>query len=149
MAITIGLGQSSIRLSMGTNSTPRLAVPEVILPNSLMSAPATKVVPLPISTAAFTLGSLAICSMASEMPSGTPGLKAFTGGLLTVMTAISLSFVSWTRSLMGFFLGFDSLVSIQRLDLPKALQGGAIQADEGRGKSNEWLFSWSNPLHGA
>jgi hypothetical protein len=33
-------------------------------------------------------------SMDSEIPSGTPGLRAFTGGLLMVMTAIPLSFVN-------------------------------------------------------
>ena len=34
--------------------------------------------------------------------SGTPGLRAFTGGLLIVMIAMSESLVSWTRSLIGF-----------------------------------------------
>src|ERR1700691_4648657 len=48
-------------------------------------------------------------SSASEMPSGTPGLRALTGGLLTVMIAMSLSFVSCTRSVMERILWFDSL----------------------------------------
>src|SRR5689334_10863205 len=40
------------------------------------------------------------------MPSGTPGLRALTGGLLMVMTAISFSFVSWTSSFIrSSFLG--------------------------------------------
>ena len=34
------------------------------------------------------------------MPSGTPGLRALTGGLLIVMTAMSPSLVSVTKSLM-------------------------------------------------
>src|SRR5215813_11721448 len=38
------------------------------------------------------------------MPSGTPGLNAFTGGLLMVMIAISLSRVSWTSSLISTVL---------------------------------------------
>src|SRR6202167_279156 len=48
-------------------------------------------------------------SSASEMPSGTPGLRALTGGLLMVMIAMSLSFVSCTRSVMERILLFDSL----------------------------------------
>src|SRR5262245_43344666 len=64
-----------------------------------MSAPATNVRPPPIRMAARTVGSLSICSIASEIPSGTPGLSAFTGGFLIVIIAISLSRVSWTRSL--------------------------------------------------
>ncbi len=66
----------------------RWSLPEVILPNSLMSAPATKVRPPPMITAAFTASSFSICSMAPAMPSGTPGLSAFTGGLLMVITAM-------------------------------------------------------------
>jgi hypothetical protein len=36
-----------------------------------------------------TLASLTIWSNRSEMPSGTPGFRAFTGGLLMVMIAMS------------------------------------------------------------
>src|SRR5229473_1171429 len=39
--------------------------------------------------------------MASEIPSGTPGLRAFTGGLLMVMTATSSCFVNCTRSFIS------------------------------------------------
>src|SRR5262249_49756991 len=60
---------------------------------------ATNVLPLPISTAALTLESLPICSIAAEIPSGTPGLRAFTGGVTKVMIAMSLSFVSWAKIL--------------------------------------------------
>jgi hypothetical protein len=73
-------------------------LPDVTLPNSFMSAPATKVLPPPISTTALTLASLAIWSNASKMPSGTPGLRVFTAGLLIVMMAMSLCFVSCTKS---------------------------------------------------
>src|SRR6202050_2801778 len=48
-------------------------------------------------------------SSASEMPSGTPGLRALTGGLLMVMIAMPLSFVSCTTSVMERILWFDSL----------------------------------------
>ena len=72
----------------------RRHLPEVILPNSLMSAPATNVLPPPIRTAALTEVSPSMCWIASAMPSGTPGLSAFTGGLLMVMTAMPLSLVS-------------------------------------------------------
>src|SRR3954469_4911875 len=113
-----------MRLSSGKNGIPPRVLPLVILPNSFMSAPATKVLPAPIITAAFTVGSLSICSIASEMPSGTPGLSAFTGGLLIIMIAMSLSFESWTRSLMGILSLADR--------------------NNDRGKSIEWPFSPSN-----
>src|ERR1700730_9865041 len=103
MAITAGFEQFSILSNNGSNPGPRCPLPEVILPNSLMSAPATKVRPPPIITADFTLSSLSIRSIASEIPSGTPGLNAFTGGLLIVMTAISLSLLNSTRSLISDF----------------------------------------------
>src|SRR5208283_2302053 len=70
--------------------------PEVILPNSLMSAPATKVRPPPITTAALTAASPFISSIAAKTPSGTPGLRALTGGLSMVMTATSLSLLILT-----------------------------------------------------
>src|SRR5580700_2069497 len=85
----------------GRRPAPRV-LPEVIFSNSLISAPATNVRPLPISTAAFTDGSLLISSMALAIPSGTPGLSAFTGRLSMVMIAISLalSLLSRTRVLI-------------------------------------------------
>src|SRR5216684_1365234 len=99
MAITTGLLLSSIFKSSGSKPGPR-DLPEVILPNSLMSAPATKVRPPPIRTVAFMVSSCAIWSSASEIPSGTPGLRALTGGLLIVITAMPLSFVSCTKLVM-------------------------------------------------
>src|SRR5437868_6759930 len=69
-----------------------------------MSAPATKVRPAPIITAAFSESSAMSASMHSEMPFGTPGLNAFTGGLSIVMIAISPSRVSFTRSLISVLL---------------------------------------------
>src|SRR5208282_5247399 len=71
--------------------------PDVIFPNSLMSAPATNVRPPPMTTAALTAASLLISSIAAQIPSGTPGLRAFTGGLSMVMTATSLSLLTFTR----------------------------------------------------
>src|SRR6266853_1030840 len=62
-----------------------------------MSAPATNVRPAPITTAALTAGSLFTASIAVEIPSGTPGLRALTGGLSMVMTATSLSLLMLTR----------------------------------------------------
>src|SRR6185312_13414397 len=103
IAITTGLLHSSMRESKaGKMFTPLCFCPEVTFPNSLMSAPATKVFPPPISTAARMSGSSAICAMASEIPSGTPGLNAFTGGLFIVIMAMSVSLLSWTRLLMEY-----------------------------------------------
>src|SRR5436190_6772693 len=66
-----------------------------------MSAPAMKVVPAPISTTARAEGSAAARVTAASMPSGTPGLRAFTGGLSTVITATSFWISYRTRSGMG------------------------------------------------
>src|SRR5580704_4259569 len=52
-------------------------------------------------------------SSASEMPSGTPGLSALTGGLLMVMMPMSLSFVSCTKSVIDD-LWFGSLRGFRR-----------------------------------
>src|ERR1700735_4711 len=108
MATITGLVLSSIFKRNGVSPAPRDLPEEVILPNSLMSAPATKVRPPPIRTAALTLSSSEMRSSASETPSGTPGLSALTGGLLMVMMAMSLSFVSCTKSVIDD-LWFDSL----------------------------------------
>src|SRR5262245_11707525 len=50
-----------------------------------MSAPAMKLRPAPISTMAFTSGSASPFSIASRMPSRTPGASALTGGLSITM----------------------------------------------------------------
>src|SRR5690349_6376034 len=60
-----------------------------------------KVVPAAISTTARAAGSSAARAMAASMPSGTPGLSAFTGGLSTVTTATSFWLSYRTRSGMG------------------------------------------------
>src|SRR6476620_5541475 len=55
--------------------------------NTLMSAPAMNVVSAPIRTIASAAESWQARATASLMPSGTPALRAFTGGLSTVTTA--------------------------------------------------------------
>src|SRR5215469_16877055 len=99
MAATTGLPQSSILKSSGSSPAPR-GFPAAILTSSLMSAPAIKVLPPPIRTAALSPSSFSSWSMNSEIPSGTPGLKAFTGGLLMVMTPMFPDFANVTRSPM-------------------------------------------------
>src|SRR5882757_6902788 len=66
-----------------------------------MSAPATKVRPPPISTAALIAGLRFISSIAAPIPSGTPGLSAFTGGLSIVITATSFCLLILTRLFIG------------------------------------------------
>src|SRR5690348_8009097 len=61
------------------------------LPNSVMSAPAMKVRPSQISTMALTAALPNACCMPLMMPSRTCCDSAFTGGELTVSTAISPS----------------------------------------------------------
>src|ERR1700691_3471728 len=65
-----------------------------------MSAPATNVRPAPMTTAAFMEASRFSSSIAAPIPSGTPGLRAFTGGLSMVITAMSFSFLTFTRLLI-------------------------------------------------
>src|ERR1700722_1505670 len=85
----------------GRRPAPRV-LPDVIFPNSLMSAPATNERPPPIRTAAFAEESSLTSSIALAIPSGTPGLRAFAGGLSMVMMAVSLplSLLSRTRLLI-------------------------------------------------
>src|SRR5437660_4615576 len=66
-----------------------------------MSAPAMNVRPPPISTTALTPSSWLTCAIVCAIAFATPGLKAFTGGLLMVIIAMSLSLVSWTGSSMA------------------------------------------------
>src|SRR5208283_1371135 len=94
--------------------------PEVIFPNSLMSAPATKVRPPPITTDALTAGSPFISSIAAKTPSGTPGPRAFTGGLSMVMTATSLSLLTLTRLFIGLSSKFRSRIT-KKFSLPGRL----------------------------
>ena len=57
------------------------------LPNSVMSAPATKVRPAPVRMIASTLASSRAAMTLSRMPLRTPWRSAFTGGLSMVMMA--------------------------------------------------------------
>ena len=68
---------SSLRSAAAAPANPsrRARLPEVILPNSLMSAPAMNVRPPPMSTAALTLSSLSICSIASRNAFGHAGAE--------------------------------------------------------------------------
>src|SRR5262245_22874298 len=61
-----------------------------------MSAPAINVRPGPMMTTAAALASRSALSMAAEIPSGTPGERALTGGLSIVTTATP--FVADTRT---------------------------------------------------
>src|SRR5580692_4631455 len=106
MAITTGFRHFSMRARRSGKFIVSRAPPDLILPNSLMSAPETNVRPPPMRTQACTASSLLISSIARAMPSGTPGLNAFTGGLLMVITAMPLSFVSCTRSVIEGALSF-------------------------------------------
>src|SRR6185312_10753533 len=73
------------------------------------------------------------CSTASAIPSGTPGLSAFTGGLFTIITAISLSLVSRTKSGMeGSLFRLESFLRCK-------IRGGSTTV-----KFIEWPFSASN-----
>ena len=58
--------------------------------------------PAPITTTARMSGSAAAASIAAAMPSGTPGLKAFTGGLSIVITPTSPWRVNFTSSFIKF-----------------------------------------------
>ena len=59
------------------------------VPNSRMSAPALKNLPLPISTIAFTAGSAAALSTAAWMAFRMTALRPLTGELSRVMTAMA------------------------------------------------------------
>src|ERR1700733_1012669 len=66
-----------------------------------MSAPAMNVLPPPMITMARAEGSFSAASKAATRPSGTPGLRAFTGGLLMVTTATPSCVVRFTRLFIG------------------------------------------------
>src|SRR5207247_2233579 len=97
---TIGFGDSSMAFSSGWNTFATADVPARSLSNSLMSAPPQKALPAPVNTIARTAGSAERASNAARMPSRTPGLRAFTGGLLSVITPTSPSRDRVTRSLI-------------------------------------------------
>src|SRR5262245_56052672 len=100
MAATTGLGDSSSPLSSGLNTSPTRDWPDVILPNSLMSAPPQKLRPAPARTTARPASSFRQASRLARRPAITSGLRALTGGLLIVMTPTSPSRRRVTRSVM-------------------------------------------------
>src|SRR5665213_1034176 len=86
-AMTTGFGESSMR-KMNSASWAGGLSPATILLNSRMSAPAIKVFPAPITTMASTAASATAALTPAAIPSGTPGLRALTGGLSIVITAM-------------------------------------------------------------
>src|SRR5579862_4216772 len=65
-----------------------------------MSAPAMKVRPAPINTTASAVESRSAASIAARIPSGTPGLRALTGGLSMAATRTPLVWVTLTNVVM-------------------------------------------------
>src|SRR3984885_9985242 len=96
MAITTGLLASSIRARISWNFGGPLPRPDAASSSSLISAPAMNVLPPPMMTMARADASFSAASKAATRPSGTPGLSAFTGGLLMVMTATPSCVVRFT-----------------------------------------------------
>ena len=86
MAATTGLSEASIRST--TSGRPGFCGG---LPNSVMSAPAKKVLPSPRITMALTLSSAAAAFIASARPWRTATPSAFTGGLSLTTTSTSPS----------------------------------------------------------
>src|SRR5436309_1570727 len=101
MAQTTGLGLSSSSESKVPKPTSSDFLPDVNLPNSLMSAPPQKIFPLPFKTMPLIASSARSVLRAAMRPSSTPGLSALTGGLLIVATPILPSRVTVTSSLIG------------------------------------------------
>src|SRR5882724_7069171 len=101
--MTTGLRRSSMRSSRGFKLSRQIILPETRSPNSLISAPATKVRPAPMNTTACTASSFSICATAAAMPDATAELSAFTGGLLMVITATPSACESCTRSFMNSY----------------------------------------------
>jgi hypothetical protein len=62
-----------------------------------------------------------ISSIAAEIPSGTPGLSAFTGGLSMVMTATSFCAVTLTRL---FIIAANLLNSVSGQPPDRTIAGG-------------------------
>src|SRR5579864_6878605 len=87
IAMITGFAQSSIRVSSGCRSGPPDSGLRAAASSSLISAPEINVRPPPITTTERTEVSRPATSKAARMPSGTPGLSAFTGGLSMVITA--------------------------------------------------------------
>src|SRR5215831_10750176 len=95
-----GFEQSSICFKRSCRLGAPEARPCACSSSSFMSAPATNVRPAPMITTADTDGSCSTLRIAAEIPSGTPGESAFTGGLSIVTTATPLVLDNRTISLM-------------------------------------------------
>ena len=76
--------------------------------NSLMSAPATKVLPAQPSTMALMPGLPRSSVKTCFSPARTPWLTALTGGLSIMTTAMSPAMEKVTGSLTLFLLGSDA-----------------------------------------
>src|SRR5437773_2621546 len=89
MAATSGLVASSTRFSSACVFADRDNESSQVFKtsNTLMSAPAMKVVPAPMSTMAWAAGSATPRATACSICSQTAGASAFTGGLSIVTTA--------------------------------------------------------------
>src|SRR5215470_17216550 len=96
MAAITGFGEFSISPMI----SGRLGGCDGLL-NSVMSAPAMKVRPAPTSTIARVAASSRACVSVLNRPARTTCLSALTGGLSTVMTAISPSFCKPTSVVTG------------------------------------------------
>src|SRR5215510_3531730 len=96
MAAITGFGEFSISPMI----SGRLGGCDGLL-NSVMSAPAMKVRPAPTSTIARVAASPRACVSVLNRPARTTCLSALTGGLSTVMTAISPSFCKPTSVVTG------------------------------------------------
>src|SRR6516162_9618004 len=96
MAAIIGFGEFSISPMI----SGRLGGCDGLL-NSVMSAPAMKVRPAPTSTIARVAASSRACVSVLNRPARTTCLSALTGGLSTVMAAISPSFCKPTSVVTG------------------------------------------------
>ena len=101
IAATTGFEQCSSLLKTSLRLTP-----STFPPNSDMSAPAIKALPLPVTTTPTTLSSDSAFRRLSCKPVLTPSLSGFTGGLSTVKTA-TLSIISYkTVPFKAFLLNF-------------------------------------------
>src|SRR5262245_3565010 len=89
-----------------------------------MSAPATKVRPAPMMTTAATVRSCSAWSMAAEIPSGTPGESALTGGLSIVTTFTP--FVTDTRTISVMYMPQSGGTAAARLQMDAAFAATSI-----------------------
>ena len=114
MAATTGLAEASMRST--TSGRPGSTGG---LPNSVMSAPAKKVLPWPTITTALTPSSLAAAFMASARPWRTAAPSAFTGGLSLTTTSTSPSLWVVTTGIVSLLISVAvSVVRVGRQAIP-------------------------------